>query len=177
MTTTDSHSDDDSETDVVQLGARVDKDLKELVKGLVRHKHDKIRGPLGRSYEKALKYYLAIHLVQNQDDLKAIAEKSDIEDKDRAIEKLRAAYDEVGPDLAGVAQVLGPDRQGENLTGGQPTTQSPRHQPSQQNRLVTNEELWEQFSGQDVLANEREIDDEFIDQVAKKVAEELDKDN
>ena len=172
MSENPTQSEMDSGDELVQLGARVDKDLAELVKGLVRHKHGKIRGPLGRSYEKALEYYLGVHLFQNPGDLEAIAEASDIEDKDWAIARLREAVDNVGPDLTGVKQALENTQQTQPRRPEQPVAQvgsSPRFEAH--STVLDEKKEWQQSPiRRSVVGNDSPVGDDTLDQLAEKIA-------
>ncbi|AAV44264.1 unknown (plasmid) [Haloarcula marismortui ATCC 43049] len=177
MTESQTNPEDDSDDGdaTVQLGARVDKDLAELVKGLVKHKHAKIRGPLGRSYEKALEYYIGVHLFQHPDDLEVIAEASDIEDKERAVERLREAIDNVGPDLTGVKQALeDPQREQVHHTEQPAGRGLSVPQAETQSMVLSEQKEWEQSSvRRSVLGEDMSMEDETLDRIAERVAEKL----
>ncbi|MEF8789595.1 MAG: hypothetical protein V5A61_05675 [Haloarculaceae archaeon] len=171
MTEHTTQSDSDSDHERIQLGARVDRDLAELVKGLVKHKHGKIRGPLGRSYEKALEYYLGVHLFQNPGDLEAIAEASDIEDTDRAIARLREAVDNVGPDLTGVKQALEDTQQTPPRRREQPVAQVGSAQQLETHRTVLDEEEeWQQSPIRRSVVGDDTVGDDTLDRLAEKIA-------
>lgn len=177
MTDNDTNSEKGSDEDgTVQLGARVDKELAELVKGLVRHKHGKIRGPLGRSYEKALEYYLGVHLFQHPDDLEVIAETSDIEDTERAVERLREAVDHVGPDLMGVNQALEDTQQATAAQHNQPIPQVPDQQLGEKYLAPSEKQEWKQSTvRQSFIDEDTQIGGEALDRLAERVAEKLEK--
>jgi hypothetical protein len=89
----------------VQVGARVDRDLKADFKRVVKHEYGTTRGPLGDAIEAAMKQYVTMYFVREADQFEEFIEESE-EPKAEIESRFLEYFDEVGVDLVDTSKQL-----------------------------------------------------------------------
>lgn len=89
----------------VQVGARVDQDLKDDFKRVVKHEYGTTRGPLGDAIEAAMKQYVTMYFIREADQFEEFIEESE-ESKAEIESRFLEYFDEVGVDLVDTSKDL-----------------------------------------------------------------------